>query len=178
MQLDTDTKSPTKELQALITDKWLKQAKREILALEHPDPCEWQQIVKHVQGCYAGDVQDCRVYAVNANQVMRHYAMDWTTGGHHFRWKFIPKHQLWLSHDLFFHGDGECEFTHDGLHEATEEIGMRELHIPYEEMHAHSNWYEKQWMEELGLGEPIDKAAKKHANNPGKIRLPWDAKKH
>ena len=176
MRLDSDTKAPDAKVKALVTDKWLKQTKKELAALEHPKDCEWQQLVKHVQGCYLGDVDDNRVFAVAADQVMRHYAMDWTTGGNHEKWSFCPEHQLWLSHSL-----APDEFEHDGLHEAVERFMMAELHLSYEIAHAHANWYEQQYMDELDVGGPVKKDGDKQpdSNKSGlatlTIRLPWDA---
>lgn len=177
MPQSNDVKAPDAKAKALITDKWLKAVKKELAALKHPDDCEWQQLVKNVQGCYLGDVNDHRVFAVVANQVMRHCAMDWTTGGNHEKWPFVPKRQLWLSHSL---EEDECQ--HDGLHEAVEQHLMSKLGYSYDAAHAIANWYEKQYMEELDVGGPAEKDAKdddddaKEAKPRGKVTimlLPW-----
>ena len=169
----------------VITPAWLQRVKKEIESLEShgEDRNDFQVLIPNVQGLYLGDVNDHRVFAVVANQVMTHYYRSWTTGGNHERYSWIPKRQIWISRLL-----GPDEGDHDCLHEIVETEIMASLGWPYDRAHEVADAYEYDFMIENGYDKLLPTKKDKPCPVCGKtdckcdqngkiqviIRLPWE----
>ena len=142
------------EAEKIITPKLLTQLKGEIAHLGHGDSPmhEWEQLVPHVKGCYLGELDGHKVYAVDADKVMLHYYMDFVIAGNDLRYPdFIPKNQFWVDH--VFVDRTTSDYRHDLLHECVETRMLKAWGADSYDDRAHpaANEFEKQYMLELGL---------------------------
>jgi hypothetical protein len=70
------------------------------------------------------------VYHVNGKAVREKYDVDYTEGGHHYRWNFIPKKEVWVERMK-----NPTEERANLLHELHERRLMTEENLPYEDAH-------------------------------------------
>lgn len=73
------------------------------------------------------------IYLVNGKYVREHYNIDWTMGGHYYRWPFTPKNEIWIDQDLNFE---DCEAT--VWHELREYDKMKNYGWSYETAHEYA----------------------------------------
>jgi hypothetical protein len=73
---------------------------------------------------------DVLVYLVDGEEIRNTYDDDYTEGGHHFRWDFIPKDEIWIERMR-----DPSEHRFNLFHELYERGRMMREGTPYEEAH-------------------------------------------
>lgn len=179
-----DTKKLMAEAEKIITPKLLKQLKKEIEQLGHNSNPEhdWQKLTKHVKGCPLGDLDDHRVFAVDADKVMLFHDMGFVVAGNPEIYDYVPKGQFWVDHCFVDKTTGD--FRHDLLHEAVEARMLKAWGKDSYDERAHpaANEFERQYMLELGLDKDHAEhkaeslaTAIKPKSGITTIKLPWQS---
>ena len=128
----------------LISEAWLTKTKNEIWKLTDAVHGSAKELAKGVSGSLMGRINDHDVYAIETEDVMRAYDMDFVIAGNHSKWKFVPEDQYWVDHSYTVE-----EAAHDLLHEATEDTIMRELGWDYDDAHMYANEIELEFMKTI-----------------------------
>jgi len=71
-----------------------------------------------------------KVWLVDGNAVRSKYDVNFTEGGHHFRYDYIPEDEIWIDDDLV-----PSERPYVVAHESIEERVMRKYGVPYKRAH-------------------------------------------
>lgn len=164
------------EAEKIITPSLLRQLKADIGNLGHntgpSHEHDWQQLVPHVKGCYLGDLDDHRVFAVDADKVMLFYYADFVVAGNPEIYSWIPRGQFWVDH--CFVDKTTSDFRHDLLHESVEARMLKAWGKDSYADRAHpaANYFELAYMRELGLDK--DETAKKDKPKGMAFNLPWE----
>lgn len=77
------------------------------------------------------------VWIVDGEEVRDRYYVDWTQGGHFWRYPFIPKSEIWIDDDL-----AKEERADVLAHELSEVVFMRDGGMDYDTAHARASMVE------------------------------------
>ena len=165
------TTGSDKEASILISPQWLQKIKLAIGKLVEPYEAKPVKLAPGITGAELGEIEPgVRVFAVDADQVMLRYDMDFVVAGNHQRWKWIPNHTIWVDKEYKV-----ADMDHDLLHEAVERRLMEKLGWDYDCAHAYANAIEKPFIRDLiAVGK---KAQKEVAVCPQCGKLPCTCKK-
>ena len=111
----------------------------EVMALFHLSHEEQVKRVK-IRSLVENLSNGISVILVNGFLVRSLFYPDFTEGGHHLRYSFIPYNEIWIDDSL-----DEEEFPAIILHETTERNLMSESNLPYEEAHKISSRVESEY---------------------------------
>lgn len=76
---------------------------------------------------------------VDGNEVRTKYDSDYSLGGHHYRYSFIPEQEIWIENRL-----DTKESAYTLFHELVERTLMKERGYDYEKAHQIAKNYEDQ----------------------------------
>lgn len=82
-----------------------------------------------------GEVKGLTVWLVSGRVIRDHVDVDFTTGGNHGRYGYVPEGELWIEATL-----SPADVAATTVHEASELVLMR---LGYEKAHAEANGWEK-----------------------------------
>lgn len=79
------------------------------------------------------------VYLINGDYLRDHLDVDFIGGGHYYAsYEFIPENEIWL--EQLKEGDREIDAI--AVHEFTERMLMKYLHVDYDDAHKIATYYE------------------------------------
>jgi hypothetical protein len=105
-------------------------------------------------------IDDFQVYLVDGAQIRRDQEIDYTQGGHHLRWDFIPENEFWIEKML---DSSEQPFNY--LHEITEFVDMRDNGTEYDKSHDKAKVIETKARKNPKLSEGLIKIAEQRLTN-------------
>ena len=76
---------------------------------------------------------DCKICLVDGDKVRNEFDIEFALGGHHFRYPFIPKDEIWLEQT-----STSNDLSENALHEVIERIYMQKK-IDYETAHSYAS---------------------------------------
>lgn len=136
----------------LITPKWIADRRLEIAKLAEAYESPVENLPNGMKGANLGKVNGFDVIAVDGDEVMITYDMDFVVAGNHRKWKWISKNQFWVDKDYEI-----MDIDHDILHECVEEHIMAKLGWEYDDAHNFANKVEKQYIKDIRKEHEKDK---------------------
>ena len=79
-----------------------------------------------------------KIFKVDGNYIRNNIEVEFTLGGHHLRYKFVPDNEVWIENL-----SSEFDMESNLLHELTE-IGLMEKGMKYEDAHERAAETEKE----------------------------------
>jgi hypothetical protein len=78
-----------------------------------------------------GDSETIIIKAIDGTKVRDNTDIDFTEGGHHYVYDYIPEEQIWIDYSEA-KKDSKCI----KIHEFVERLVMKEMNVPYDEAHS------------------------------------------
>lgn len=82
---------------------------------------------------YVSTYGDAKIFHVDGNYVRNNIEVEFTLGGHGFRYKFIPKDEIWIEKL-----ENKADMDSNLIHEMIERSLMKDYGTPYEEAHNYA----------------------------------------